>query len=256
MASGRQVRVGLALSGGGARGPAHIGVITTLVRAGIPIDCVAGSSVGALMGAAYCAGIPVDTLWELALRSSWRNLARPTRPTRPHGGFISFARMERWVEKLLNHATFQDLRIPLAIITTDLRTGQPVIFREGPVAPAVRASCSVPSVVTPLKLKNWLLADGCMSSCLPATLVREMGADYVIGVNISDPPLEGSRHSASAVAVLMQASQRELDGTDCLIAPQLSEFGYVRFTRLPLMLARGVQAAEAMLPEIKRALQL
>ena len=152
---------------------------------------------------------------------NWRNLARPTRPTRPHGGFISFARMERWVEKLLNHATFQDLRIPLAIITTDLRTGQPVIFREGPVAPAVRASCSVPSVVAPLKLKHWLLADGCMSSCLPATLAREMGADYVIGVNISDPPLEGGRHSASTVATLVQASQHELDTIDCLITPQL-----------------------------------
>jgi NTE family protein len=146
MAEGRK-RVGLALGGGSARGLGHVGVLDILEREGVPIDCIAGASAGSLVGAIYAAGIRGQRLAELARQMRWRNTARPTWP---RTGLVSFAPLESYLVNLIGDRTFADLDIPFAAVATDLATGEQVVLREGRVASAVRASCSVPGIVAPI----------------------------------------------------------------------------------------------------------
>ena len=133
MISNGRKRVGLALGGGVGRGLAHIGVLLVLERAGIPIDCVSGTSAGSIMGAVYCAGWSLDRIREEARRIRWRQLASPVWPSR---GLVSFDKLERWLVAKLGDLSFADLKIPYAAAATDLKTFEPVTLREGRLAPA------------------------------------------------------------------------------------------------------------------------
>ncbi len=168
-------RVGLALGGGGARGMAHVGVIRVLEREGIPIDCIAGTSAGSLAGAAYAGGIRGHDLVELALRLRWRDIVRPVWPRQ---GFVSFARLEDFVAELLGDPEFADLEIPYAAMAADLATGEQVVLKEGRVAPAVQASCSVPGIATPVAIDGRLLADGGVVNNLPISAVRALARTW------------------------------------------------------------------------------
>ncbi len=180
----KRKRVGLALGGGAARGLAHVGVLQVLECEGIPIDYIAGTSAGSVAGAVYAAGLRGEDLLQAALRVRWRDFARPVWPRR---GLASFAKLESYLVKTIGDLTFADLEIPYAAVAVDLETCQQVVLREGRVAPAVRASCSVPGLVTPVELAGRALTDGGIVNNLPISVVRDMGADVVIAVNLIVP---------------------------------------------------------------------
>lgn len=247
-------KVGLALSGGVARGPVHVGVLTVLEREGIPIDYVAGVSAGSLVGSAYCAGLEIPELRDLAAQTGWRDVVTLTWPRQ---GFVSFAKMETFLEEILGELDIRDLAIPFAAVATDMRRGEQVILREGRLATAVRASCSVPGFITPVELDGMLLADGGVSDNLPVDAVREMGADYVIGVDLFVPnaPKWGPLGmGAIAIETLVRQSGGGYKDADCLIVPDLSGRTYLRFSKSEEYVAIGEAAAAAAIPTIKKEL--
>jgi len=254
MDTSKRKRVGLALGGGVARGLAHIGVLTVLERAAIPIDCVAGTSAGSLMGAAYCAGLGLDRIREEAARLRWHHIASPAWPTR---GLVSFDKLERWIINQAGDITFADLKIPFAAAATDMQTGEPVVLREGRLAPAVRASCSFPGLVTPIELNGRLLGDGFISDSIPVSALRAMGADYVIGVDILPPAIRphlgALGYAIAGIEIMAQKAGQGYLTANCLISPHLAGVSYLRLDYRKLA-ALGEQAAEEKLPTILQAL--
>ncbi len=252
------LRVGLALSGGVARGVVHVGVLKVLTRAGIPIDFVAGTSAGAIVGSAFCAGIPVDDILEKTVGLGWRQMAQLKLPGH---GFVSFERLERWIEELVGDVDIRDLAIPFAAVTTDLKTGEPVALKSGRLATAVRISSSVPGVIEPEWIDGRLLGDGGVSNNLPIDVVREMGADYVIAVDLFSPdglnmPRNPVSHGIMALETLIRKSGGGFVGADCLIRPKVGKYDYLSFSKSGEHVAAGEAAAEAALEKIKHDLDI
>jgi len=179
-------KVGLALSGGGARGLAHIGVLKVLEQEGVPIDCLAGTSMGGLIAAGYAAGLSPNFLEQEALRmGSLRRLLTLADPSLPRRGLFEGQKVRQYLVGHLGDRTFDDLRLPLALVTVDLNSGREVILREGRVADAVRATVALPGIFTPVEWDGQLLVDGGLLDNLPADAVRQMGADVVIAVDVA-----------------------------------------------------------------------
>lgn len=250
-----RLRVGLALSGGVARGIVHVGVLNVLEKAGIPIDYVAGTSAGAIVGAAYCAGIPVDEIMEKAGSMGWRQMAQLKWPGH---GLVSFERLERWIEELIGDVDIRDLAIPMAVVTTDLETGETVTLRSGSLATAVRASSSVPGVIEPVQINGRLLGDGGVSNNLPVDVVREMGADYVIAVDLfsrdGGTPGNPVTHGILALETLIRKSGGHPAEADCLIQPLVTGHNYLTFAKSSEYVAAGEAATTKMLAKIQRDL--
>lgn len=252
----RRRKIGLALSGGVMRGPVHVGVLAVLEREDIPIDVVSGASAGAIVGALYCAGIKLDYMQELVMGIGWKNLVSPVMPGK---GFLSFEKLEQWLIDLMTNLHFCDLnRQPFAVVATDLEKGEPVVFTRGPVAPAVRASCSVPGVIVPAEIDGKLLGDGGVSNNLPVSVARLLGADYVIGVDLFIPAVRRGLgpfgFGFAALETLVRRSGGGVDLADCLISPDLAGKSYVNPNKME-MVALCAKAAEEKLPEILAALR-
>jgi NTE family protein len=245
-------KVGLALSGGVVRGLAHVGVVNVLEAAGIPIDVIAGTSAGAIVGAGYAAGLKAGELREMALSLRWYHIAIPVIPLR---GFVSFVKLERWMMGLVGDLTFDQLRIPLAAVTADIETGERVSVTQGRVAPAVRASCSVPGIVTPVKIDGRYLVDGAIVDNLPVAVARAMGAEYVIAVDVMEPTLRRRwgpvGYGFAGIEMLIERAGGGGQFADCLLTPELAGATYIRFSRIHDLIARGEAAARAALPKIK-----
>jgi NTE family protein len=249
-------RVGLALGGGGARGMAHVGVIRVLERAGITVDCIAGTSAGALVGAAYAAGLNSDQLLEMALQMRWRDILRLVWPRQ---GFISFARLESYLVHILGDLTFAELKIPYAAVTADLATGKQVVLREGRVARAVRASCSVPGIVTPVEVDDRLLIDGGVVNNLPISVVRNLGADVVIAVGLALPPGDYPRGALrigiAAIEFLIRKAGDDPATADVHLPVPVWGLGtMVRTSQRHRLISLGQRIAEQSLPEIRALL--
>jgi len=180
-------KVGLALSGGGARGLAHIGVLKVLEQERIPVDLLAGTSMGGLIAAAYAAGLDPGFMEQEALRmSKLRRLLRLVADTSlPRGGLFEGQKVYEYLVTLLGNQTFTNMRLPLALTAVDLVTGREVILREGLVADAVRATIALPGVFTPVERCGQLLVDGGLLDNVPANLARCMGADVIVAVDVT-----------------------------------------------------------------------
>ena len=248
-------RVGLALGGGAARGLAHIGVLAALEEAEIPIDYLAGTSMGAMIGAAYCAGVEIPELLDIASNTGWRHISTLTWP---HQGLISFQKMEDWIINTIGDIDVRDLVIPFAAMATDIETGERLMLREGPVAKIVRISCSVPGVVAPVEFKGRLLCDGGVSDNLPDEAARILGADYVIGVDVFAPVYRSFLGpigvTMAAVETLVQNAGGGSQTADCVIIPDLVGKSYIRLSKYEEFIEAGRRAAQEMLPTIKEAL--
>lgn len=249
-----RAQIGIALGGGAALGAAHIGVLEVLEAHGIRPDCVAGSSAGSAVGALYCAGMPLKRIERLALDMRWSNVGRVVRPG---CGFFDGSRMERYLVELIGDLAFEDLHIPLRVAAADILTEELVILSQGRLAPAVRASCSVPGVFTPVEYGDQLLVDGGLINNLPVSAVLEMGAEYVIAVDLA-APLIGSRGRPSrlldmwllTLATLVRNVHREAELADVVIVPSVGEFNPADLSKIPIIIERGREAAEALLPRI------
>jgi len=237
-------------------GLAHIGVLQVLEREQVPLDCIVGTSVGSLVGAAYAAGIRGERLEQMALEMRWRKIARPALS---RYGLASFAKLESWMVDTTGDLTFADLEIPFAAVAADLETGQPVILREGQLAPAVRASCSVPGFVIPLELNGRLLTDGGVANNLPISVAREMGADVVIAVDLMLPlgrrPKGLSEIGVSSIRYLIARAGDDPTTADVHIGIPLWGIGSLLcISAGSWLIALGQQATEEALPAIRAAL--
>ena len=274
----KEIRVGLALSGGGARGFAHIGVIKALERAGIPIDCLTGSSMGGVIAAAYACGLSPEELEEEAGSiSRIRQFLRLADPGIPNAGLLRGQRLQAYFENRLGKRTFADLDRPLALVAVDLNSRQEIVMREGPISVALRATTALPGLFMPLEMDGMRLVDGGVLNNLPVDVARMMGAKVVIGVDVEPDPEDipgswetRSRWMPSGLArtfvvldqttrlmmrVIQEAKMQQYP-PDVIIRPILPSginviAGYKRVAEL---VAAGEKATEGMLSEIQTKL--
>ncbi|MBC7252051.1 MAG: patatin-like phospholipase family protein [Anaerolineae bacterium] len=274
----RRPRIGLALSGGGARGLAHIGVLKVLEQEGVPVDCLAGTSMGGVIAAVYAAGLSVEQIEQEALRMSRvRNLITLLDRTLPRRGFFEGRKVLEYLSTFLGEKTFADLEIPLALVAVDLISGQEVILNRGSVLEAVRATISFPGVFAPYRLGEHLLVDGGVLNNLPADVVRGMGADVVIAVDASlssnglPQVLEAERQGfgLTQLQLIIETLWRTLSvmenhimtqklrqaQPEVLIRPPLDDSItlFKSFPRAAEIIAAGEGAARAALPRITAA---
>jgi len=179
----KRPKIGLALGSGGPKGLAHIGVIKVLEENNIPTDFIAGSSIGALIGGFYSATKDIKQIEEIALSTNWRQVLSLIDPSLRQG-LISGEKIKKFIENHIGKIKFQDLKIPLSVIATDLKTGETISISQGEMASAIRASISFPLVFKPVEREGRLLADGGLSLPVPVETVRKMGAELVIAVNL------------------------------------------------------------------------
>lgn len=177
-------KTGLALGSGSARGWAHIGVIRALAKLGIRVDCVAGTSIGAMVGAAYASG-KIDVLEDIVLQLDWKQILYFFDIVFPRSGLIDGKKVADFIRNHLGEIDIENLRIPFSSVSTELATGNEVTISSGDIIEAVRASISIPGIFTPVRKNGMILVDGGLVNPVPVSTVREMGADFVIAVDLS-----------------------------------------------------------------------
>src|SRR6202167_2032210 len=255
----RPPAIGLALGGGFARGIAHIGVIKVLEEEGIPIRMVAGTSVGALIGAAYCSGLTIKELEELAHKVRFTTFARWTLSRR---GFASSDRMVPFLARTLKVQRFEDLRIPLGVTATDFTTGEGVVFSSGSIIDPVRASCAYPGMFLPVEIGGRWLVDGMLSHPVPTRPLREMGADRVLGVHLKGQwSKDGApRHLFDVIGQSFAIAQDHMShlwrgAADVVVEPDVAGFAYDDFKRAGELINAGEIAMRKVLPEVRKWLE-
>lgn len=174
-------KIALVLGGGSARGIAHIGVLKVLKYNNIPVDFIVGTSIGSLLGAVYALDIPLAKAEGVALRTRWWHL---TDFVISKTGFLEGMNLEKIIKEITEDKGFDDLKMPLAIVTNDIENGEEIVFTTGNLARVIRASCSVPGVFIPVRLGGKLLVDGGLKSSVPSEVARRMGADFIIAVDV------------------------------------------------------------------------
>ena len=248
-------RIGLALGGGFARGIAHAGVLRTFERHGIPLHCITGVSAGSIVAAAFASGARADDIGLVGASMRFRDVARWSLCRM---GFLGSERMKRFLEGLLKTVRFEDMRVPLGIVATDLCSGEAVSFRDsGEVILPIRASCSYPGLFQPVRAGERLLVDGAMSIEIPALLARELGATHVISVYLPPPPCQ--RPPSDFVQVvrrcfqIMQGRSQSAwrHESDLVITPDLKSIEWNGFDAGPELVSAGEAAAMAALPAIE-----
>ena len=255
-------KLGIALSGGAARCIAHLSVLDVLQKAGIPIRLVSGTSGGSMVGALYASGR--YTLEELIHQVSRLNWWQVTQPVMSHQGLFSSDRIGRFLHKFLGDLTFDQLALPLAVVATDMRTGNKIVLQVGSVVKAVQASCSLPVFFKPTAFGGRLLMDGGFVSQIPVLAARqELAADFVIAVDVNYGGMDGKRpprnmiQIATHMASLWSRKNAEEEGrqADYLLRVNVSGISLTDLRRGRELLQRGRQAAESSLPEIQRRLE-
>jgi NTE family protein len=244
-------RVGLALGGGAVRGMAHVGVLAALVGAGIPIDYVAGTSAGSIIGAFYCAGLGLERLRILSQETNWWKISRLALSPR---GFLNFDKLARWLARNMGDLDFDEMLTPFAVVTADIMTGEEIDITSGRVAPAVQASCSIPGLVTPVELDGRLLVDGSLVNTVPVSVLRRMGADYVIGVDILTHKVRWRLgplgYGVAAIEILAERAGGGCDLADCMIQPDMAGKTYIRFSKRGELFELGMGAASQQVEKI------
>ena len=249
-------RVGLVLSGGAARGFAHIGVLKVLQENDIPIDCVTGASVGSIVGALFCGGYRWDEIREIAAHLRWNELVQPTLSGL---GLVKAERLERFVNDLLGGMSFEELAVPFKVVAVDIVTAKEVVFDSGPVARAVRASSSIPGIFEPVIEGDRAFVDGGVVNNLPCALARTMGARKTVAVDLNaDAVTTGMPEnlldvSYRSFAILLDsASAAGRKNADILIRPDLRGCSYHDLAQADSLFERGVTAAEAALKRLEK----
>ncbi len=183
MTKEKRPKIGLALGSGGSRGLAHIGVIKVLEENNISIDCIAGSSIGAMVGGFYVAGLSTEKMEKIVVEADWRKMFSLFDPYLKQG-LIGGEKIKTFIDGYVDGKKFEDCKIPFTAVATDLKTGEVVTFNTGEMSQAIRASISVPLAIKPVEINGKILADGGLSAPVPVQIVKNMGADIVIAVNL------------------------------------------------------------------------
>jgi NTE family protein len=253
---GERPKVGLALGGGFARGIAHIGVLRALERNQIPIDFIAGTSVGALIAATYASGTSLDEMTRQGAATRFSDFGRWTLSRM---GMASNDRLEDFLRRFTSARYFSEMKIPLSIVATDVISGESVHFTDGEISPALRASCAYPGLFLPVEYRGRVLVDGFLTEAVPARAVRAMGAELVISVHL-EPGLIHSKPrntieviSRSFSIIQTSALQPWRAATDVLIEPDVHHILWDEFAKTPELVFAGESAAGAAMPKIRAA---
>ncbi len=262
-------KVGLALSGGAARGLAHIGVIDVLHEEGIPIDVIAGTSSGAVVGAAYARSRDINPVKEYSLGANWIKIAPLLDISLFKSGLIKGVKLQKLLATYIGKdTTFADLAVPFACVATDIDTGAEKVMQEGNVVAALRASISVPGIFTAAKVDNCYLADGGLTTPIPVAVARSLGADFVIAVNVTPDTSDRMRkHTGKEPNVFQMMLQSlyitthsligvSLRQANFVIQPDLDNINAVDFQKAHEAIAQGEAATRAITGDLKKALGL
>lgn len=255
---GDRRKVGLALGGGAARGIAHVGVLKVLEEHGVKISYVAGTSAGSLMGALFCSGRGWEEIRDIASDVNWGDLVQPALFSM---GLVNPSKLEKMLDRLIANKTFEDLEIPLRVVAVDLLSGELYIFEEGSVARAVRASSSIPGIFSPLEWEGRLLVDGGVKNNVPADVVKDMGADIVIAVDVNANALkpEGPENVFDvmmySMRIMLDDEERIAQNADFLIRPDLEGFSYYNLKNAEKLIDRGEAAAREQIADILAAVR-
>jgi len=251
-------RIGLALGGGAARGIAHIGVLKAFQRYHIPIHCIAGTSAGSVIGALYAAGIDPVEMERAVKELSLLNVIFPSFSLE---GLNDSEIIARTLKSYLENKTFADLHIPFVAIATDLKTGEEARFHKGEVSTAIRASSSIPVIYTPTHIGRHVYIDGAFSNNVPVQAVLDMGADFVIAVDViprvilqEDPNDAVGIYSRAQDILLKHAVRRELQKADIMIEPIQENILSFELKDQERLIELGEKATEKVIPELKRKL--
>jgi NTE family protein len=250
--------IGLALGGGFARGFAHLGVLQVLEQNQIPISHIAGTSVGSILGAAYASGAPLARIIATCRTLRFRDIAR-WRVSRL--GLASNQRLGDLIERVFESRQFEDLRIPLAVVATDLTSGEPVVFTQGNLVDAIRASCAFPGLFEPVEIGTRCLADGGLVAPVPTRAARELGATSVIGISVGmqDGHRGAPTNIFQVVSRAVSAAQKhQLEvwerHADLVLRPEVQSLAWDDFDRAEEAIEAGAASARRALPRIQKLL--
>ena len=252
--------IGVALGGGFARGIAHIGVLKVLEEENIPIRVIAGTSVGALIGAIYCSGLSPSEMAEVGRNTRFTSFARWTLS---RYGFATNDRMISFLTRTLKCKTFEDLRIPLGVTATDFNTGEGIVFQSGSVIDPVRASCAYPGMFLPVQIHGRHLVDGMLSYPVPTRPLREMGAERVLAVHLKGRwARNGSpRHLFDVIGQSFAIAQDAMsslwrESADLVVEPDVAEYGYDDFRHTDDLIRRGEAAMREAMPQVRKWMEV
>jgi len=256
----RRLKLGLALGGGFARGLVHIGVLKALDEASIPIDFIAGTSVGSIIGACYCAGMTPGELEEVSRAARFKDFARWTFS---RYGFCSNDRITQFCGRVLRVTTFEDLKLPLAVTATDFHTGEAVVFTKGPLVAPIRASCAYPGMFHPVEIDGRSYIDGMLAYAVPTTPLRAMGAERVLGIYLSAHWAQdrAPRHLFEVIGQCFSIAQTRMcelwkKDADLVVEPNVNGFTYDCFDRAKDLIALGEASVRENVPQLRTVLNL
>jgi NTE family protein len=250
--------IGLALGGGFARGFAHLGILQVLEQNHVPISCIAGTSVGSILGAAYASGAPLARIIATCRTLRFRDIAR-WRVSRL--GLASNHRLGDLIERVFESRQFEDLQIPLAVVATDLNTSEPVSLMHGSLIDAIRASCAFPGLFEPVEIGTRCLADGGLVAPVPTRAARDLGATVVLGVSvgIQDGYRGAPTNIFQVVSRAVSAAQKhQLEvwerHADLVLRPNVQSLAWDDFDRADEAIEAGAEAARSAMPRIQKLL--
>lgn len=248
-------KTGIAFGGGAARGFAHIGIVKVLQEANLKFDYIVGNSAGSIVGALYAAGMSWKEMYDFAKSLSAKdiislNIKAP--------GLFDSVKIEKWVRKIIGDKTFKDLKTPFRCVAVDLKSGELVVLSTGQVAPAVRASCSIPGIYTPTPLGDKLLIDGGILDSVPGNIAYDMGARYIVGINLNADralfkyPKTGPDTVFTALKIIMnQNTKVGLQKANIVIQPHLKHIAHYDIKKLDELVKLGEQSARQHLKMMK-----
>ena len=257
-------KIGLALSGGAARGMAHVGVLRALAENNIPIHCLAGTSAGSIVGGAYASGMSIDEIAEFGRELRWRHIGRVTMS---RFGLQSNKRLENYLRTRFPITRFEDLPIPFAAVATDLKSSAAVVMKDqGDMPFAIRASCTIPGWYVPVTDdQGRQLVDGGLVAVIPSAVTRSLGADVVIAVDVNSvgATFFGSSSSSSFIGVLLQSmmviqktvSARQLEMSDFVISPKVGHIRWDRLRRVDELMDAGYEAGLESIAKIRELIE-
>ncbi|MFA5927852.1 MAG: patatin-like phospholipase family protein [Candidatus Margulisiibacteriota bacterium] len=256
----KPAKVGLVLGGGAARGIAHVGVVKVLAREQVPVKMIIGTSAGAIIGSLYAAGFDAG---QIERASQAMNLFKMVFPSFNFKGLNNSEVIAKYLEPYLGGKTFADLKLPMYVVATDLKTGKEKIFSSGSVIKALQASCSYPVLYTPAKIDKEHYIDGGFADNLPVRAMQDLGADFTIAVDVI-PKVILTKEPQDAVTILnraqdillRRASNKDRQRADVLIEPVVENILSFEIMDQKKLIALGEEAAERAIPEIKRKLGL
>jgi NTE family protein len=251
-------RVGLALGGGFARGVAHVGVLKVLVENKIPIHALAGTSAGSLAAAAFASGCSIDELIEMARALRWNRVGRWTFSRL---GFATNERMESLLREWLHCLTFEELKLPLAVMAADITTGEAVTYREGSLIEPLRASCCFPGLFVPVRYNGRLLVDGVIAGSVPVATLKAMDMDVVVAVHIKSDghcaqPTNLIQIVSESFQIIQDRNQSNWrDQCHLVIEPRVQGIRWDEFEQADEVIAAGEAAAREALPALRRLVE-